>query len=376
MKRFGKIKAATFLSVAAIALLSLPPAASAVTECAPWNSSDGSKLPATFDGKNCLVMGFPDGTTGFIWNNSFYLKPELDCPPPEGTVKVQFFDGNNCYLGPKPKKGFVWKNVYYYMSYDACSKGTDDGVNCLLDNAPPGTRAFEWRNGFYTTPLPGKICNKGTFDGENCYFGPKPKKGFVWKNAYFYMPYDKCSQGIDDGVNCMLGNAPAGTRAFEWKNGFYFTPRKVGCKAGMFDDQNCFLGAPPAGQRAFIWQNAFYYSPDKMPEPPTSGRSKSILLHPTFPETAMNNYYTYVSHEGGWNISNYKITNVTNISKYAFKLWHFTTSNQLSSEVILGPGQVTPAFNGLTVGFKWEAAGPIYDPIDPPLLEIAIDWVK
>ena len=72
----------------------------------------------------------PPGTTASEWHDAFYYTPIPSCQPVPG-FNVQF-DGNNCYLGPKPAKGFVWQNHWYYMPYDACSKGQNDSINCQL----------------------------------------------------------------------------------------------------------------------------------------------------------------------------------------------------------------------------------------------------
>jgi len=72
-----------------------------------------------FDGCNCYSgVHFPDGYTGFVCNNGFYVKQnceistENDCYP-EGFE----FDGANChYFGlyfPDGYVGFVWNNAFY-----------------------------------------------------------------------------------------------------------------------------------------------------------------------------------------------------------------------------------------------------------------------
>jgi hypothetical protein len=163
----------------------------------------------------------------YKWNGSSWTELSGDFVASSAKIcLLGTFDGSNCYLGPKPKTGFIYQGKYFYMKYDQCSSGQNDGSHCLLKEAPVGTKAFVFSDGFYTTPLRGNQCLLGTFDGSNCYLGPKPKTGFIYQGKYFYMKYDQCSSGQNDGSHCLLKEAPAGTKAFEYEDGFYTTPSK------------------------------------------------------------------------------------------------------------------------------------------------------
>jgi hypothetical protein len=163
----------------------------------------------------------------YKWNGSSWTQLSGDFVAPSAKVcLLGTLDGLNCYVGPKPTTGFIYQEKYFYMKYDQCSSGRNDGLNCLLNEAPAGTKAFVYQDGFYTTPLRGNQCVLGTFDGLSCYLGPKPKTGFIYQEKYFYMKYDQCSSGQNDGLNCLLNEAPAGTEAFDYKDGFYTTPSK------------------------------------------------------------------------------------------------------------------------------------------------------
>jgi Tectonin domain len=163
----------------------------------------------------------------YKWNGSSWTQLYGDFVAPSAKVcLLGTLDGLNCYVGPKPKTGFIFQEKYFYMKYDQCSSGKNDGLNCLLNESPAGTKAFVYKDGFYTTPLNGNQCVLGTFDGLSCYLGLKPKTGFIFQEKYFYMKYDQCSSGQNDGLNCLLKEAPVGTKAFEFKDGFYTTPSK------------------------------------------------------------------------------------------------------------------------------------------------------
>jgi len=71
-----------------------------------------------------------------------------------------------------------------------------------------------------------------------------------------------CPEGtLYDGANCMIAAVPDDATAFEWGNGFYYTPVSGLCPlpSSEFDGANClYMEKPPGG---FIWQNQFYMTP-------------------------------------------------------------------------------------------------------------------
>jgi hypothetical protein len=143
-----------------------------------------------YDGANCFFMSKPAG--GFIYHNKFYAQEQPGTTCPKG-----WYDGANCYIMPKPWNGFIWHNNFYVKSTSGNSCPSTvygypthfDGANCYILSAPWGTKAFEYANNFYTTPVPN--CPIGSFDGANCY----------------------------------IASAPSGTTAFEWHGNFYTTPK-------------------------------------------------------------------------------------------------------------------------------------------------------
>jgi len=188
------------------------------------------------------------------------IKPGL---PQAKSCPLGTFDGFNCYLGPVPKTGFVYQEKSFYMKYDQCSIGKNDGLNCFLNVAPAGTKAFIYKNQFYTTPLRNQ-CVLGTFDGTNCFVNvvPAGTKAFIYKNQFYTTPLrnNQCVLGTFDGTNCFVNVAPAGTKAFIYKNQFYTTPlplRNNQCVLGTFDGTNCYVG--PVPKTGFVYQQKSFY---------------------------------------------------------------------------------------------------------------------
>jgi len=74
---------------------------------------------------------------------------------------------------------------------------------------------------------------------------------------------DPCPDGgWFDGANCQMGQAPAGTTAFVWGNGYYHTalPGNVCPLPGSYyDGANCRVSTVPAGVDPFINNNHWYY---------------------------------------------------------------------------------------------------------------------
>lgn len=68
--------------------------------------------------------------------------------------------------------------------------GWHDGANCQMGEAPAGTTAFIWGDGYYHTPLPGNVCPLpgSYYDGANCRVAdiPEGMDPFIWSNHWYY----------------------------------------------------------------------------------------------------------------------------------------------------------------------------------------------
>ncbi|MBC7690485.1 MAG: hypothetical protein H7222_01840 [Methylotenera sp.] len=232
------------------------------------------------DNGRCAFAPVPAGAQPFVYNNQFYVIPELRrCPSGN-------FDGANCYQSQVPANAnpFVHQNSYYYEPFaDRCPGGHFDGANCHVSTPPANSRPFIYRNQFYTTRVNG-ACTTGSFDGANCYVGgvPSGANAFIYNGSFYFTPITFnqaragcsnngvcCPVGQWDGANCRMGSAPSGTNAFIYNRAYYTTPRLVAastcgsdplcCPVGTFDGANCYLPQqPPQSAAAFISQGRFY----------------------------------------------------------------------------------------------------------------------
>ena len=228
-----------------------------------WFERNYDACSVRFDGSSCVFGEAPAGTKAFQTNNNWYYTPILDCPNLVG-FNVQP-DGYNCNVGKVPKGGFVWQDRWFDGDFDACSSGRFDGSSCVFGEAPTGTKAFQTNNNWYYTPVPNCPSISGfnvQFDGQNCYLGPVPNTGFVWTDRWFERNYDACSIGHFDGSSCVFGEAPAGTKAFQSNNKWYFTPLNNNNCPGIpgfnvqFDGKNCYVG--PIKKGGFVWQGRWF----------------------------------------------------------------------------------------------------------------------
>jgi len=72
-----------------------------------------------FDGCNCYSgVHFPEGYTGFVYNNGFYVEQNCNISTANDCCPKGFeFDGQNCHYNglyfPDGYEGFVWNNAFY-----------------------------------------------------------------------------------------------------------------------------------------------------------------------------------------------------------------------------------------------------------------------
>jgi secreted trypsin-like serine protease len=67
-----------------------------------------------------------------------------------------------------------------------------------------------------------------------------------------------------DGANCYRGMPPAGTGAFIYNGGLYYTAlpgNQCPMSGSWYDGANCYVGHPPAGTFPFIYNGILYYTP-------------------------------------------------------------------------------------------------------------------
>lgn len=105
---------------------------------------------------------------------------------------------------------------WFAQPQPTCLRGSWDGSNCYVASPPPGTTAFVWNGGMYTTAQPGNVCPIGVFDNANCYLGHPPAgtTAFVWGGSLYTTPLMSCPIGQLDAVGrCFIGTAPQGTQA-------------------------------------------------------------------------------------------------------------------------------------------------------------------
>jgi hypothetical protein len=148
-----------------------------------WDGNVIGNVVSYFDGAHCFVNAIPSGSTGFVYNNGYYITPFKTSICPLG-----YFDGN-CFLMPSPVGGFISNNGFYspLPTSGGCPGNVPVvGTNCYHGNAPWGTHPFIYANNFYTSPL--YTCSNGTYDSENCYFGHAPlgTTAFIYGNAFYY----------------------------------------------------------------------------------------------------------------------------------------------------------------------------------------------
>lgn len=164
-----------------------------------WRLYPSCPAGFTFDGANCHSnVWIPTGYNGFIWGNSFFVKP-ICCPSGFS------FDGANCWSGksfPAGYNGFVLGNAFFVQpncristANNCCPSGfTFDGANCHSGIYYPTTyQAFVWNRTFYTRPDKGSGCNQCppgfNYDGANChsgvYFDAQNCQPFIWNGAFY-----------------------------------------------------------------------------------------------------------------------------------------------------------------------------------------------
>ncbi len=142
-----------------------------------------------------------------------------------------------------------------------------DGANCYFGSAPPGTTAFIWGNGFYSTPLPGKQCKVGTYDGANCFLRPVPSaySPFIYQNGWYtgrnphyLVESTSCPSGYHyDGANCYYGTAAAGKKADVIAGVFYEVSTTT--RIPTFK----IIKTAPLGSGPFVYNNSWYIKPTK-----------------------------------------------------------------------------------------------------------------
>jgi hypothetical protein len=82
--------------------------------CNPPTPQNCQTCPSgyTFDGANCASGVYPPkNSTAFMWSGNFYYSPQGGTPCPIGGT----FDSRNCYYSPIPGgyQGFIWNNSFY-----------------------------------------------------------------------------------------------------------------------------------------------------------------------------------------------------------------------------------------------------------------------
>jgi hypothetical protein len=136
----------------------------------------------TNDGAHCLLGSVPGGL--FAWQGHYYYPSPGggQCPYLPGS----YYDGAHCLVSATDN-GFAW-NGNFYINYNTCGTGTNDGANCLLASAPWGTTAFEYQGRFYTTTT--MSCASGTYDGAHCFIGkpPVPAIAIAQGNHWYWTP--------------------------------------------------------------------------------------------------------------------------------------------------------------------------------------------
>lgn len=144
---------------------------------------DGSTAPGTWDSANCWVDEVPSGTSGFVYNNSYYLEPEPGIVCDLGTS-----DGANCWIGPMPANSSpVVINGLLYITRPAggtCDMGYPAASTyCLIGAIEPHADPFLFKGQLYVESS--RECVDGEYDGANCYLGTAPAghRAFVWPDA-------------------------------------------------------------------------------------------------------------------------------------------------------------------------------------------------
>lgn len=225
-------------------------------ECCPDNT--------LYDTENCFYGYVPSGYQPFIYNNTFYVEPNLSIPSnnngcPFGYVfEPNISSAGGCNSGihvprvhpnnPNDEEyftPFVNETGFYVEPEcedlrDCCPPGYDfDGANCFSGvTFPNNFTPFIYNGSFYVYPNlnGGELCPPGfEFDNVNCHsqvYFSSPYTGFIYENAFYVQPYcedeeDCCPVGTINqvGGNCVYGEGPSGySKGKIIGNGFYVEP--------------------------------------------------------------------------------------------------------------------------------------------------------
>ncbi len=278
--------------------------------CDNWGVTDKCCPENTyFDSQSCYYGHIPDGYTGYVTNNTFYVYPNAvgGCPPGYAPEIVNV-DNNNvplCNSGihipqvhpgsvddPDHYRGFIFEKGFYVEPdcedfRDCCPFNYEfNGNNCFSKvTFNNDWQPFVYQGSFYVVPhydqnhnavCPDPMTNPGdpssphgwTFDGSNCHSGVyfnAPFEGIIEDGGFYVKPYcadegDCCPPGTiinEAGGNCLFGYGPEG----------YGIGRVIGNQYYFEAPANCGPGQTtpccPDGYSEFIYEEKKYcYYPD------------------------------------------------------------------------------------------------------------------
>jgi hypothetical protein len=180
-----------------------------INACSSANNYECCPDGTFYDGLNCFYGTIPSGYSPFIFQNSFYVKPNCMISSDNNCCPAGYiFDGANCHSGinfPENREGFIYENGFYVRPKcgdlrDCCPRGPFkfDGANCFSGKKfPQGYIGFIYGNAFYVKPncnvsTTNNCCPAGfTFDGANCHSGitfPSGYTGFIYENGFYVEP--------------------------------------------------------------------------------------------------------------------------------------------------------------------------------------------
>ncbi len=162
-----------------------------------------------YDGFNCFYGKVPDGYQPFIFNNSFYVTPNLTISTENHGCPIGYWwDTANCHSGlnfPTGYEGFIYDNGFYVEpscrnERDCCPPGNYiyDEIDCKAGlSIPSGYEGFIYENQFYVRPNcsisnANSCCPPGyTHDGVNCYSAigfPQGFSAYISEGKFYVIP--------------------------------------------------------------------------------------------------------------------------------------------------------------------------------------------
>ena len=211
-----------------------------------------------------------EGDTGELEDDSWGADEDFsDDPDPQGALFPANWELGMNYAGGANGQRFA--NIFWRVNgalprdYTVCWKDADaSGSVCSgVEVVHTATTANTGAGGFTGRVVP-LVCDE-TYE-------VRVKRGLSHdtRELYFDCPCsDPCPDGgWFDGANCQIGQAPSGTTAFVWGNGYYHTPlpgNVCPLQGSYYDGANCRVSTVPSGVDPFISNNYWYYVRECLP---------------------------------------------------------------------------------------------------------------